>query len=494
MDRIFRMMGIHQPQEGLFSYRVNLDHRVRKDHPLRRVAQVIDFTFVRAEVAQFYGKNGNEGVDPIILVKLMFLLFIDNVPSERELMERLPERLDYLWFLGYNLDEETPNHSVLSKARRRWGQDVFRRIFERTIQQCAEAGLLEGRKIHVDSSLIDANASKDAVLKSTPECIAAYKQWVAAEETKLQDTATPENYVGVNDTHVCTTDPDAALVSRRGRGSRATYHHHRAVDDAHGVITAVETTPGSIAENHRLMDLITQHEQNTQQTVATVVADSKYGTADNFASCVEKDIAPHLGVLADKQKDHGERAGCYDDKAFAYDGTTDTYLCPAGQTLSRRRYHERRRTYEYTAATGVCAACPLRDKCTKGKTGRTLQRHEQAARVEQGRQIARSPEARRDRRRRHWLIEGSFGRAANEHGFKRSRWRRLWRQRIQDWLIAAVQNVKILMKAGLGRAGSGTAGLPFSLNVPPGRTIRPRHTQTSARSHQRCPSWLIAFG
>src|SRR5678815_4225523 len=98
------MMGIHQPQEALFSYRVNLEHRVRKDHPLRRVAQVIDLTFVRAEVAPFYGNNGHEGVDPIILVKLMLLLFLDDVPSERELMERLPERLDYLWFLGYSLD------------------------------------------------------------------------------------------------------------------------------------------------------------------------------------------------------------------------------------------------------------------------------------------------------------------------------------------------------------------------------------------------------
>ena len=106
------MMGIHQAQPEFFSYRVNLEHRVRQDHPLRRVAQVIDFTFVRAEVARFYGRNGNEGVDPIILTKLMFLLFFDDVPSERELMERLPERLDYLWFLGYNLDETTPHHSV----------------------------------------------------------------------------------------------------------------------------------------------------------------------------------------------------------------------------------------------------------------------------------------------------------------------------------------------------------------------------------------------
>jgi hypothetical protein len=57
------------------------------------------------------------------------------------------------------------------------------------------------------------------------------------------------------------------------------------------------------------------------------------------------------------------------------------------------------------------------------------------------------------------LIEGSFAQAANEHWFKRSRWRRLWRQQIQDWLIAAVQNVKLLLRAGGQRAGSGAAAV-----------------------------------
>jgi transposase len=447
------MMGIHQPQEQLFSYGINLEHRVRRDHPLRRVAQVIDFTFVRAEVAQFYGPNGNEGVDPIILVKLMFLLFWDDVPSERELLERLPERLDYLWFLGYNLDEATPNHSVLSKARRRWGPEVFRQIFRRTVQQCVEAGLVDGKKIHVDSSLIDAHASKDAVLRSSPELVALYKEIVQAQETKLADTVTPESYVAVNDTHVCTSDPDAALVSRKGKGSRPRYHHHRAIDDAHGVITAVETTPGSIAENHKLLDLIAQHEANTEQPVHTVVGDSKYGTADNLAACVEKNIAPHLGLLADQQKSHAARAECYTESDFTYEAGRDTYTCPAGQTLTKRRYHARGRTHEYRAGAKVCAACPLREKCTTGKE-RTVQRHEQAARVALGRQLARSAEARRDR-------------------FKRSRWRRLWRQQIQDWLIAAVQNVKQLLRAGGKGIASGAAAVRGAVF----RTARVRASQ-----------------
>lgn len=56
----------------------------------------------------------------------MFLLFYDNAASERDLMGMAPERLDHLWFLGYGLDEEMPNHSVLSKARSRWGKPLRR--------------------------------------------------------------------------------------------------------------------------------------------------------------------------------------------------------------------------------------------------------------------------------------------------------------------------------------------------------------------------------
>ena len=85
------MMGKHQPQKDLFSYSVDLDKRVRADHPLRKVAEQVDFSFVREAVKDHYGINGNESVDPEIILKLIFLLFWDDIRSERELMRMLPE-------------------------------------------------------------------------------------------------------------------------------------------------------------------------------------------------------------------------------------------------------------------------------------------------------------------------------------------------------------------------------------------------------------------
>ena len=111
------MMGpTQQAAEKLFYYGINLNKRVRPDNPLRRISEGIDFGFVRDKVAECYGSKGHESEDPIVIMKLMLLLFYDDVSSERELMRIVGERLDYMWFLGFGLEDEIPNHSVLSKS------------------------------------------------------------------------------------------------------------------------------------------------------------------------------------------------------------------------------------------------------------------------------------------------------------------------------------------------------------------------------------------
>ena len=107
----------YQPsyQHKFFVTGFNLDERVRKDHVLRKISETIDFDFIYKEVKERYGSKGNVSVPPPVILKMMLLLILYNVRSERELMLTIPERLDWLWFLGYGLDDEIPNHSVLSK-------------------------------------------------------------------------------------------------------------------------------------------------------------------------------------------------------------------------------------------------------------------------------------------------------------------------------------------------------------------------------------------
>ena len=159
------MMG-HQPnyQNKLFITGFNLDKRIRDHHPLRKIQEKIDFDFIYDEVKGSYGYKGNVSVPPPVILKMMLLLVLYNVRSERELISTIPERLDWLWFLEYDLEDEIPNHSVLSKARTRWGVEAFKNFFERIVWQCVKAGLIDGSKIFVDASLIDADASNNSVV------------------------------------------------------------------------------------------------------------------------------------------------------------------------------------------------------------------------------------------------------------------------------------------------------------------------------------------
>lgn len=459
-------MGQHCGQKELFSYQVDLDRRVHADHALRRVNRLVDFSFTREAVAHTYGRKGNVSVDPVVLVKLMFLLFSENVRSERELMRRLPERLDWLWFVGFGLEDEVPNHSVLSKARARWGGELFEELFVRTVRQCVEAGLVDGTKVHVDGSLIDADASRDSVVKADAGTIARIREAYGAQERKLDETKPPSARSETNLKLVSTTDPDAPCVSKGPQSgtARPRYKHHRMVDDRCGVITAVATTAGDVAEAAQVSPLIAQHETNTQHEVTAVVADRGYGTVETYCDLIAQGVRPHMTPM---QAPGHKSDGLFTKERFRYDEATDHYVCPAGQSLKPKRVHQRRQMTDYVADKKICARCPLRAQCTNSKLGRSVARHWREPYLEAGLAFARLPEAQADRRRRRFLMEGSFAQSANLHHFKRARWRRLWRQQIQDWLIAAVQNISRLCG-------------PLHAAVPARRPTRPQSAAAGA--------------
>ena len=445
------MMG-RQPkvQNKLFYTAVNLEQRVRKNHILRKVKSKIDFDFIYNEVKDTYGINGNESVAPPVILKMLLLLIFYNVRSERELVLTIPERLDWLWFLDYDIDDEIPNHSVLSKARARWGVETFKTFFEHIVWQCQQAGLIDGRKLFMDSSMVQADASNNSVVNK--ESLERYlnKSYQILEsrleqEPKSCDSDQPPKSGAANSKYISTTDPDAS-VTRRGKAkSTLKYQIHRGVDPKNEVITATEVTPGEVHESHRLQSLIDTHENNTGTSVATAVADSKYGTIENYLACKDRGIKAHFKSLEETQKDTGTKKGIFPKEEFTYNAETDTFTCPAGQSLKRRKFFKKRQHYEYIAAAGTCKRCQLKDQCTKSKSGRTLKRHVRQDDLDHMVEKANSPEAKKDIRTRQHLMERSFAQATR-YGYQRARWRRLWRVQIQEYLTAAIQNIKILLK------------------------------------------------
>jgi transposase len=440
------MMGVQQtPQGNLFYYGINIDNRIRANHPLRRVKQLIDFDFSYQEVKDLYGANGNVSVPPSVILKLMLLLVLYNVRSERELMVTVPERLDWLWFLDYDLDTEIPNHSVLSKARNKWGVEVFRSFFERIVVQCVEGGLVDGSKIFMDSSLVDANASNASVIDTRNlrhQLHKNYKQLEARLEEKDESTDSSRAYVKQNKRYISSTDPDAAIVNR-GK-PKLSYQVHRAVDGRHEIITATDATAGDINEAHLMIPLMEQHKLTTGLTADTVVADSKYGTIDNFLACRDRGIQAHMPDLRAVAAKRTAKLNIFTEEHFRYSSEEDVYYCPAGQKLTPRSLHMNRQSRDYGAPKKVCAACHMQEQCTKSKAGRTIKRHLRQDDLNNMRDASHSAKAKRDIKTRQHLMERSFARSTR-YDFDRARWRGLWRMRIQEYLICAIQNIQALI-------------------------------------------------
>lgn len=441
------MMGRQPPaQAQLFYAGFSLESRVRPDHRLRAVAAQVDFDFAYQAVVDKYGDNGNVSVPPPVILKLMLLLTLYNVRSERELMATLPERLDWLWFVGYDLDSPIPDHSVLSKARKRWGVELFKAFFERIVWACVQVGLVDGSKIFMDSSLVEANAANSSIMDRY-SLKAQLSDRYPELERRLSELGEAElaQRGAVNQRHISLTDPQATIVSR-GR-PQLCYQTHRAVDARAEVITATEVTGSDVNEAHRLMALWQAHAHNTERVADTVVADSKYGTIENFLACHDHGITAHMPDLKQAAIQRAKARATFPDSEFPYDPHSNTYRCPAGQTLKRKFLHRRRHRVYYGTSKKTCAACPLRAQCTRSKNGRLIERHLRQDILDLMRTASRSSQARSDIRTRQHLMERSFARA-KRFGFDRARWRGRWRMAIQEYLTAAIQNIEVLIRYG----------------------------------------------
>ena len=440
------MMGQKQQSDTqLFYTNFCLNERIGADNRYRRILEVLDFSFVRPAVADLYGKVGNPSIDPIVVLKLMLISFLENIPSERELLRRLPERLDWLWFCRYDINSQLPDHSVPSKARRRWGLKIFEQLFANILQQCMDAGLVDGETVYIDSSLIQGNVSLDSLQPSF--YILAQQTYERLESNCDVPIEAPpvESNAPDKTTKLSPTDPEAR-ARIKGQQKVFGYQEHRCTDDAYGIITASETTDAAVHEGETLEAMVEQHEFNTQQNVSTVVADKAYGRMSNYSYLQRRGITPCI-----PHADHNHtKSGKFSRADFQYDPQKDCYVCPAGNVLSRqtRKRTKDRPAHVYKTGRGVCQACAFRERCYTGKYEKRVDRHIDQDKMDWADSCLSGFRRRHLMSRRRHIAEGSFGDAATHHGFKRARWRNRWRVKIQNLLIASIQNLRKLLKYG----------------------------------------------
>ena len=448
-----------QPRfEAKFYYNLSLDRLMPDDHLLRQIDRAVDFAFIRPLCRPFYSHTGRPSVDPIVLFKMLLVGYLYGITSERRLARELSLNLAYRWFLGYDFDQPTPDHSVLSKARARFGPEVFESFFRHSIDLCREVGLLEEGPVYVDSTLIQAAAAVDLMVTrderlQPPLSIEEYVHRLYAEnDPPPEDEESPPTpgptlrrrrghkpLPRPNQTLQSKTDPEATLVNRPDFGRHLAYKAHVAVAGRRGqVITAAVATTGIEADEHLLAEVLWQHHRLSGLKLREVVADAKYGTSFNLLYLGRLGIQAFLpltrfGVM---------RKDIWGREHFQWLPEEDAYLCPAGRKL--RRYAQIRGTQrvQYRAPKGSCAACPFQAECTPSGRERTIHRSWGQSSVERTEELLASPLGKQRLIERKIYIEGTFGLAKELHGLRRTRFRGRRRVQIQLWFTAAAMNIK----------------------------------------------------
>ena len=144
------------------------------DHILRRVNKVLELSWLRGEVKGLYDEyQGRPSIDPESAVRLMLAGFFQGIAQDRKLMREAQVNIAIRWFAGYRLHEKLPDHSSLTRIRQRWGEERFRRIFQKTVEQCIRAGLVDGETVHVDATLIRADVSWESLVERHAEQVMA---------------------------------------------------------------------------------------------------------------------------------------------------------------------------------------------------------------------------------------------------------------------------------------------------------------------------------
>ncbi len=492
-------------KERIFAPLVNvsLEELVPPDHFYRHLEHTLDLAFVRDLVHDCYAAGGRPSIDPVVFFKLQLIMFFEGIRSERQLMRVAADRLSLRWYLGYDLHEALPDHSSLTKIRDRYGVRIFRRFFDQIVEQCREAGLVWGTELYLDSTQVEANAAKDAMLPrfyvdalnehltalfpdtsleaaESPACLeaapapmpidlppeveaeltakhAARHDWMA-ELGRQERAVTHGNYQRRADTWVNTSDADATLMRKKGGGTAMGYHTHYVVDGgkARIILTAL-VTPSEVMDNQPMRDLLWHCRFRWQLPLEQVTGDTRYGTTENIVAIEEAGLRAYIPL-----PDFEQRTPFYGKHRFRYDADHDQYHCPHGAQLRRRKTKYTERVIIYQAAAATCNACPLKTKCTESDQGRIVSRSFDEPYLERVRSYQATEAYKKALRKRQVWVEPLFGEAKDWHGLGRFRLRMLAKVNIEALVVATGQNLKRLLSwQGWGRRGwpGGAAGV-----------------------------------
>jgi len=433
-------------------YNINLDCLVPENHLLKRLERLVSFDFVRGITRDYYSHTGKPSIDPVVLVKMLLVGYLFDIRSERKLVEEISLNLAYRWYIGYDLDEEVPNHSIFSKARVRFGKKLFVDIFEKILIKCIELGLVSSEGMLIDSTIVRANASDGSMVEIG---LSPGQYWRKLDrKDKPKKKLSGARYTGEVDKNKMgkrrrdinrlslrkksTTDPDATIVYKPGMGSHLSYKAHIATD-TNGIITAVSASP-SVAHDIGAVPILVESHEKILGTPSWVAADTKYGSEECLKYLQDKNIKTAI-----RPETKNSKPGHFSKNKFKYDRSKDCYVCPNGKLLKRRSKNYPQNRINYSSNKKDCNLCPIKGKCISGGSFRTVSRYDSLC-YQKARSWYDSGYGRVMQKLRHTVIEGVFGQAKTYHGMAKARFRGLKKVEIQFLMTATALNLKKMVK------------------------------------------------
>jgi len=322
----------------LFSY-VDLEARVRRDHPLRAIRMIVNeaLSALECEFAALYSPIGRPSIPPEKLLRAMLLQAFYSIRSERLLMERLEYDLLFRWFVGIGVDDAAWDHSVFSKNRDRLLEGgIATKFLNAVLAQPGVKRLLSTDHFSVDGTLIEAWAS----MKS-------FKPKDGPNEPPTEGGGRNKevNFHGEkrsNETHASTTDPEARLY-RKGPGKEAKlcFMGHALMENRHGLfVDACLTQAGGHAERIAALHMIQPRADRPR--AITLGADKAYDVEDFVNELRTMNVTPHVAAKA---------------KGSAIDGRTMRHAAYTTSQRIRKRIEE---PFGWSKTVGLAAKTMLR--------------------------------------------------------------------------------------------------------------------------------------
>ena len=399
------MQGKKDYQEKLFAH-FQLSDRVPENNFYRCLKGAIDLDFLYPLTKAYYGDSGQKSIDPVVFFKLCLVGYLENIISDRKLIAHCSMRLDILYFIGYDIDEELPWHSTISRTRQLFPESVFEEVFTNVLRMCIEKGMVSGHTQAIDSAPVKANASMDTLELKVPEddldehlrriraisamdkeephrqskndrsdkgqrSVTASKKELAAIKgrnkkwAKDQDQRPGAGNKGAkytsNKTHYSPTDPDARISVKPGKARKLNYLSQLSVDTAHHVITDIRAYHADGKDNQQLQDIVKRLQGRLWKQGLhweNCVADTGYSSGANYSFLEDRNLKSFIPP-------HGTYKGGPSDMVYVREH--DHYLCPQGKVIPFRKVFLDSRTKTkkkaYRASSKICKGCPLRESC-----------------------------------------------------------------------------------------------------------------------------------